>query len=156
MNIITKNETETIYEGKKLGQTLAPGAIVALYGELGVGKTAFTRGIAEGLGIKMCVQSPTFTIVNEYPGGVPLFHFDMYRLETESELFDIGWDDYLERGGVCVVEWSEKAGNAFPPETIVVKLSILGENERRLEINTRRDELCSHDSKIADNKEDDK
>ena len=143
MYIITKNENETILEGKKIGATLAPGAIVALYGELGAGKTAFTRGIAEGLGITMCVQSPTFTIVNEYPGEVPLFHFDMYRLETENELFDIGWDDYLQRGGVCAVEWSEKVPNAFPPDTTVVKLSILSENERRLEIsNKEEDKKC--------------
>ena len=142
MTKITKNETETIQIGKKLGETLDPGAIVALYGELGAGKTTFTRGIAEGLGIKMCVQSPTFTIVNEYPGEVPLFHFDMYRLETESELFDIGWDDYLERGGVCVVEWSEKVPNAFPPETIYVKLDDIGDNKRHLEITRNEKNKC--------------
>jgi len=84
----------------------------------------------------MSVSSPTFTIVNEYPGEIPLFHFDMYRLESESELFDIGWDDYLERGGVCAVEWSEKVPGAFPPDTIVVKLESLGGDSRKLEILT--------------------
>jgi len=134
MTIITKNENETIREGEKLGHTLKPGAVIALYGDLGTGKTAFTRGLAAGLGISMCVSSPTFTIVNEYPGEIPLFHFDMYRLENENELFDIGWDDYHDRGGVCAVEWSEKVPGAFSHETIIVKIENLGGNTRRLEI----------------------
>jgi len=134
MTIISKNETETVKEGEKLGRSLAPGAVVALYGELGAGKTAFTRGLAAGLGIGMNVSSPTFTIVNEYPGEIPLFHFDMYRLKDENELFDIGWDDYLGRGGVIAVEWSEKAPDAFPPDTITVKIISLGGNIRSLEI----------------------
>jgi len=134
MTIVTNNESETINEGEKLGRKLKPGAVVALHGELGAGKTAFTRGIAAGLGIGSTVSSPTFTIVNEYPGDVPLFHFDMYRLESESELFDIGWDDYLDRGGVCVVEWSEKVHAAFTRDTIVIKIENLGEEIRRLEI----------------------
>ena len=134
MTVITSNEAETICEGEKLGRVLAPGSVVALYGELGAGKTAFTRGLASGLGIRSSVSSPTFTIVNEYPGCIPLFHFDMYRLDSENELFDVGWDDYLERGGVCAVEWSEKVHGAFPPDTIIVKLENLGGNTRRLEI----------------------
>ncbi|MCL2819531.1 MAG: tRNA (adenosine(37)-N6)-threonylcarbamoyltransferase complex ATPase subunit type 1 TsaE [Oscillospiraceae bacterium] len=153
--LITENENETVLEGEKLGVSLKeriqggcagnnlgshardnPGgcAVVALYGGLGAGKTAFTRGIAAGLGIKMNVTSPTFTIVNEYPGDIPLFHFDMYRLESENELFDIGWDDYQERSGVCVVEWSEKVPGAFPPDTIDVYITVLGENRRQIEI----------------------
>jgi len=134
MTIFSGNENETVLEGEKLGRMLKPGAVVALYGELGAGKTAFTRGIAAGLGIGMNVSSPTFTIVNEYHGDVPLFHFDMYRLENEKELFDIGWDDYHDRGGVCVVEWSEKVPGAFSPETISVFFSILGDNDRSLVI----------------------
>jgi len=134
MTIITNSENETILEGEKLGRTLKPGAIIALHGELGAGKTAFTRGIASGLGISASVSSPTFTIANEYPGDIPLFHFDMYRLESESELFDIGWDDYHDRDGVCVVEWSEKVPGAFPPDTVTVRFEKLGEDSRRLEI----------------------
>ena len=141
MVIVTNNENETVYEGEKLGRTLKPGAVVALYGVLGTGKTAFTRGIASGLGIGMCVSSPTFTIVNEYPGDVPLFHFDMYRLESENELFDIGWDDYHDRGGVCVVEWSEKVPGAFDRDAIIVKMENLGENTRRIEIETEGGEV---------------
>jgi len=131
---MTTNENETINEGKKLGMMLKSGAIVALYGELGAGKTAFTRGLAIGLGIDMTVSSPTFTIVNEYPGSIPLFHFDMYRLEKEDELFDIGWDDYHERGGVCAVEWSEKVPSAFPPESIIVRIEIQDESRRKIDI----------------------
>jgi len=137
MTIITNNEKETIFEGEKLGHTLTPGSVIALYGGLGVGKTAFTRGIAAGLGITMNVSSPTFTIVNEYPGNIPMFHFDMYRLKSESELFDIGWDDYLERDGVCVVEWSEKVPGAFPPGTIIVSINNHGGNKRKLEITVK-------------------
>ena len=143
MIILTYNETETAHEGEKLGQSLKPGDIVALYGELGVGKTAFTKGLAAGLGIEMTVSSPTFTIVNEYPGEIPLFHFDMYRLENEDELFDIGWDDYHGRGGVCAVEWSEKVPSAFPSGTIVVSIESLNENTRRLDIKVPGgDNLC--------------
>ncbi|MCL2426905.1 MAG: tRNA (adenosine(37)-N6)-threonylcarbamoyltransferase complex ATPase subunit type 1 TsaE [Oscillospiraceae bacterium] len=134
MTIITNSEAETIQEGYKLGRSLSKGAVVALYGDLGAGKTAFTRGVAAGLGIDASVSSPTFTIVNEYPGKIPLFHFDMYRLNNESELFDIGWDDYLERGGVCIVEWSENVPGAFPPDTIVVHLKYIDENTRQIEI----------------------
>jgi len=136
MVIVTKNELETIREGEKLGGTLSPGAVVALCGELGAGKTAFTRGLAVGLGISMNVSSPTFTIVNEYSGKIPLFHFDMYRLNDEDELFDIGWDDYLERGGVCVVEWSDKVPGAFPPGTVFIKFDNLGGDTRRLDFIT--------------------
>ena len=134
MTIITANEAETIHEGEKLGRLLSPGSVVALYGDLGAGKTTFTRGLALGLGIHMSVSSPTFTIVNEYLSKTPLFHFDMYRLESENELFDIGWDDYLERAGVCVVEWSEKVPGAFPQGTVTVKIENLGGDKRRIEI----------------------
>jgi len=136
MTILTHNEAETIHEGAKLGRSLLPGTVIALFGELGAGKTAFTRGLAAGLGITMNVSSPTFTIVNEYPGDIPLFHFDMYRLNDEHELFDIGWDDYLERGGICAVEWSEKVEAAFPPGTVTVRIDNLGGDTRSLEIET--------------------
>jgi len=131
-SITTNSEAETISEGEKFGRTLTPGAVVALYGGLGAGKTAFTRGLAMGLDIKMPVSSPTFTIVNEYSGKIPLFHFDMYRLDSENELFDIGWEDYLERGGVCAVEWSEKVSGAFPPDTIKVHLESHGDDVRNI------------------------
>ncbi len=113
-------ETEKI--GEELGRRLHPGSVVAYRGGLGMGKTAFTRGLARGLGCRGRVTSPTFTIVNEYPGATPLFHFDMYRLNDADALFDIGWEDYLERGGVCAVEWSENVAEALPAETVYVTI----------------------------------
>ena len=114
MEYHTHNELETERMGEELARVLAPGTVIAFTGDLGAGKTAFTRGLARGLGIDQRVTSPTFTIVNEYTGGrMPLFHFDMYRLESSDELFDIGWEDYLRRGGVCAVEWSEKVSDAM-------------------------------------------
>jgi tRNA threonylcarbamoyladenosine biosynthesis protein TsaE len=100
--------------GERMAARLRPGDVIACYGGLGMGKTAFTRGLARGLGVTEPVTSPTYTIVNEYLGGrMPLFHFDMYRLGSSDELFDIGWEDYLARGGVCCVEWSENVDDAF-------------------------------------------
>ena len=114
MTVITKSPEQTELLGKKLAELLRPGDVIAYYGDLGAGKTAFTRGLAAGLGIRECVTSPTYTIVNEYLSGrMPLFHFDMYRLSSSDELFDIGWEDYLARGGVCAVEWSENVEDAL-------------------------------------------
>ena len=114
MKYHTYSEMETEKVGEKLAHTLSPGTVIAFTGDLGAGKTAFTRGLARGLGTPGRVTSPTFTIVNEYEGGrLPLFHFDMYRLSSSEELFDIGWEDYLRRGGVCAVEWSERVHDAL-------------------------------------------
>jgi len=114
MTVITKSPEQTELLGKKLAELLRPGDVIAYYGDLGAGKTAFTRGLAAGLGIREAVTSPTYTIVNEYLSGrMPLFHFDMYRLSSSEELFDIGWEDYLARGGVCAVEWSENVADAM-------------------------------------------
>lgn len=134
MKIITKSEKETQEAGEKLVQTLAPGSVVAMYGDLGAGKTAFVRGMTRGLGINFPVSSPTFNVVNEYPGKVPLFHFDMYRLGSADELFDIGWDDYLERGGICAVEWSENVEEAFESGTVKVTITKLGDSEREITV----------------------
>ena len=114
MTVITKSPEQTELLGKKLAAFLRPGDVIAYYGDLGAGKTAFTRGLAAGLGIREAVTSPTYTIVNEYLSGrMPLFHFEMYRLSSSEELFDIGWEDYLARGGVCAVEWSENVEDAL-------------------------------------------
>ena len=114
MQITTHRADETQALGQKLASRLAPGDVIAYFGDLGAGKTAFTRGLAQGLGITDPVTSPTYTIVNEYLSGrIPLFHFDMYRLSSSDELFDIGWEDYLSRGGVCAVEWSENVEDAL-------------------------------------------
>lgn len=125
-------ETERL--GAMLAAKLRPGDVVAYYGDLGAGKTAFTRGLARGLGVRERVTSPTYTIVNEYlSGNIPLFHFDMYRLTCADDLFDIGWDDYLERGGVCAVEWSENVEDALE-SPICVTISRTGENSRSITI----------------------
>ena len=130
MDFLSHSESETEALGRRLAEALRPGAVVAYRGDLGMGKTAFTRGLAQGLACRARVTSPTFTIVNEYEGGrLPLFHFDMYRLESADDLFDIGWDDYLDRGGVCAVEWSERVAEALPPETVWVTLRRCPENE---------------------------
>ena len=130
MTIISKSEAETESAGERFARTLPDGAVVALYGGLGAGKTAFVRGMARGLGIDARVSSPTFTIVNEYLGARELYHFDMYRLGSAEELFDIGWEDYLARGGICAVEWSENVEDAFDGDEIVVSIEKSGEDER--------------------------
>ena len=134
MTYITKNEAETEAVGASLAASLPDGSVVALYGDLGAGKTAFVRGMARGMGIDAHVCSPTFTIVNEYLGARCLFHFDMYRLSSSDELFDIGWEDYRARGGVCAVEWSENVRDAFEGDEIEVTLEKLSDNERRITI----------------------
>ena len=123
MEFATNSEQETEELGARLAERLEPGAVIAFTGDLGAGKTAFTRGLARGLGISDRVTSPTFTIVNEYEGGrLPLFHFDMYRLGSSDELFDIGWEDYLARGGVCAVEWSENVSGALEEGSVLVEI----------------------------------
>ena len=132
MEFITHSPEETEALGEKLGKVLPAGSIVAYRGDLGAGKTAFTRGLARGLGYTQQVTSPTYTIVNEYLGGrLPLFHFDMYRLHSSDDLFDIGWDDYLDRNGVCAVEWSENVADAME-DSLLVTIEKLGENQRRI------------------------
>lgn len=133
MEYITHSPAETEELGCRLGRTLGPGAVVAYFGGLGMGKTAFTRGLARGLGCRGRVTSPTFTIVNEYEGGtLPLFHFDMYRLRDADDLFDIGWEDFLRRGGVCAVEWSETIQEALEPDTIYVDIRRGAETNQRI------------------------
>ena len=125
-------QTESI--GAALGKIIEPGTVIAYRGDLGAGKTAFTRGLAKGLGCTEIVTSPTYTIVNEYLSGrLPLFHFDMYRLASSDDLWDIGWEDYLERGGVCAVEWSENVWGAME-DAVIVTISRLGEDTRKIEI----------------------
>ncbi len=137
MKFITNSPEETEGLGAKLAAVLTPGTVIAYRGDLGAGKTAFTRGLARGLGCTDPVTSPTYTVVNEYLSGkMPLFHFDMYRLRDEDDLFDIGWDDYLERGGVCAVEWSERVAGAME-SPIWVTIEKLGGDSRRITVEGR-------------------
>ena len=134
MEFITTSPEETEAVGQALGKVLQPGTVLAYTGDLGAGKTAFTRGLARGLGYAEPVTSPTYTIVNEYLGGrLPLFHFDMYRLASSDDLWDIGWEDYLDRNGVCAVEWSENISDALE-DAIVITIHKTGETSRRIEI----------------------
>ena len=134
MQFITNAPEETEALGEKLAKLLRPGTVLAYLGDLGAGKTAFTRGLARGLGCRETVTSPTYTIVNEYLGGrLPLFHFDMYRLASSDDLWDIGWEDYLDRQGVCAVEWSENVPEAMHG-ALTVRLEKLGDSVRRITI----------------------
>ena len=122
MVLCSNSQTETEALGEMLAEHLKEGAIVAFFGDLGAGKTAFIRGMARGLRIQEPITSPTFTIVNEYDGRLPLFHFDLYRLSGEDELFEIGFEDYVSRGGICAVEWSERAADCFKSDCICVEM----------------------------------
>ena len=134
MIFTTHSPAETEQIGQKLAAILPAGSVLAYRGDLGAGKTAFTRGLARGLGYAEPVTSPTYTIVNEYLGGrLPLFHFDMYRLHSSDDLWDIGWEDYLERGGICAVEWSENVADALE-NPVTVTIEKLGEDSRRITI----------------------
>lgn len=134
MEFFSHSEMETSGIGRELASKLKPGDVIAMYGDLGAGKTAFVRGLAEGLGLDARVSSPTFTIVNEYLGKMPLFHFDMYRLGGADELFEIGWEDYIARGGICAVEWSENVEDAFYDDTIRVRIEKIDDLSRIVKI----------------------
>ena len=132
MRFETHSPEETEALGQRLAEQLKPGDVVAYFGDLGAGKTAFTRGLARGLDVREPVTSPTYTIVNEYlSGSMPLFHFDMYRLGSAEELFDIGWEDYLSRGGVCAVEWSENVADAVE-DAVRVSIRRTGDRDREI------------------------
>ena len=134
MEFISNSPSQTEVFAARLAEHLIPGTVIAYRGDLGAGKTAFTRGLAKGLGITESVTSPTYTIVNEYLSGkMPLFHFDMYRLRSSDDLFDIGWEDYLERGGICAVEWSENVPEAME-DALVITIEKTGEDSRRITV----------------------
>ena len=134
MEFITHSPAETEAVGIRLAEILQPGTVIAYEGDLGAGKTAFTRGLAKGLGANERVTSPTYTIVNEYLSGkLPLFHFDMYRLGSSDELWDIGWEDYLLRGGICAVEWSENVADALE-NPVTVRIEKLDDDTRKITV----------------------
>ena len=130
----TNSDKETEAIGEAFGRSVKDGTVIAMYGDLGAGKTAFVRGMARGMGISERVSSPTFTIVNEYLGERTLIHFDMYRLGSADELFDIGWEDYLARGAVCAVEWSENVEEAFYGDEVRLTIEKLSDTSRKITI----------------------
>jgi len=131
---VTHSEKETEQFAESFAKSLCAGDVVAFEGDLGAGKTAFVRGMARALGCGDCVSSPTFAIVNEYDGEIPIFHFDMYRIATLGELYSVGFFEYLERGGICAVEWSENIYSALPDNSIFVKLETVFENVRSITV----------------------
>ncbi len=133
-SFVSHSEKETESFAENFAKSLKAGDVVAFEGDLGAGKTAFTRGLARGLGCTDSVSSPTFAIVNEYSGAIPLFHFDMYRIESLGELYSIGFFEYLDRGGVCAIEWSENIYSALPQNTVFVSLEHISENVRKIEV----------------------
>ena len=131
----SSSEKDTINIGKEIAKKLSAGNVIAFYGDLGVGKTHLISGIAEGLGFLGETSSPTFALVNEYIGGrLPLFHFDMYRVDGWEDLYSTGYFEYLEAGGVVAVEWSENIEAALPDDTIRVVFTRTHDNERKIEI----------------------
>ena len=130
---ITRSADETVDLGRKIGAFLQPNEVVALTGQLGAGKTTIIQGIAEGLGVKDYVTSPTFIIINEYQGGrLPFYHVDLYRLEGTEEIEDLGIEEYFTRGGVCVIEWAEKLGALMPKKAEGIEIKVISENEREI------------------------
>lgn len=133
----SKSHAETQALGERLGRVLVAGDVVALTGDLGAGKTSFVQGLARGLGVRGRVASPSFTIVNEHEGRLPLFHVDFYRLESARELDHIGFEDYFARGGVVVVEWADRFPEALPAERLDIRVEIVGDDVRRLHVGGR-------------------
>ena len=135
MKMTTTSPRETELLGERLAQQLKGGEVLALFGGRGMGKTAFTRGLARGLDVQEPVSSPTFALVNEYAGRLPLYHFDMYRVTSWDDLYSTGFFDYLETGGVLVIEWSENIEEALPENTVkIIFKRGNGENDREIEI----------------------
>ncbi len=136
MKLISNSIKETLAIGEKLGKSLRPGDVIALVGDLGSGKTVLTKGIAKGLGVKNTryVNSPTFVIIKEYKGKVPLYHFDIYRLNRYTLVDDIAFEEYFYGDGVTVVEWADKIPELLPKKRIEVRLSVVGDTKRKIEV----------------------
>ncbi len=135
MKFISKSEKDTYKIAKKFERTLSGGEVVILNGDLGAGKTTFTKGLAKALGITENVTSPTFTLMNIYTSGrLKLYHFDMYRIEDESEAQELGLDEFFYGNGVCMIEWAENIKNMLPKNLITINITKLGENKREIEI----------------------
>jgi len=135
--IRTESAEETIAVGERLGNRLKPGDVVALSGDLGAGKTTLTRGIAAGMGVAADIHSPTFTLIHEHPGAIPLYHIDLYRLSNEEEAERIGIDEYIYGDGVTIIEWAQKVKPLLPPDRLDIELKMTGDTDRELVIEAR-------------------
>ncbi len=129
---VSKSEIETVKHAKEFASQLHPGSFVALYGDLGAGKTQFVKGVCQAFGVKEIVNSPTFTIVNEYHGTLPVFHIDLYRIKDVDEIIGIGFDEFIESEGICLVEWAEKLDGIVPKERYDVKMSVVDDSTREI------------------------
>lgn len=134
LTVVTRSPEETRAVARRLGATLGPGDVVACYGELGSGKTCFIQGLAEGLGVEGPVTSPTFILIGEYRGRLPVFHVDLYRLESLEEILTLGVEECLYGQGVTLIEWAEKLEPLLPPHAIRVRIRGLGEEPREIEL----------------------
>jgi tRNA threonylcarbamoyladenosine biosynthesis protein TsaE len=130
----TTSSEETIELGKRLGTVLSKGAIIAFFGDLGSGKTTMIKGVAQGLGVKELVKSPSFVVVTEYQGRLPVYHIDLYRISKPSELPEVGFEQYLYGDGVSLIEWAERAENLLPINAIKTRIEILGQSLRKVTI----------------------
>ncbi len=137
---ISKSESDTVRYGREFARRLGPGSFVGLYGNLGAGKTHFVKGVCEAFDVSEVVNSPTFTIVNEYHGKLPVFHIDLYRMKNIEEILDIGFDEYLEGGGVCLVEWAEKLDGILPANRFEVRMTLIDDATREITISTEGSE----------------
>jgi len=154
LRLISNNPDETQQIGRRLGELAQAGDLILLGGELGTGKTCLTQGIALGLGIGDYITSPSFVLVREHSGRLPLYHIDLYRLDKAEEILDLGLDDYLFGHGVCVVEWADKALDFFPKEHLLIMLRHLGEIRRALHLEAkgqRYKDMLSQMGKISFN-----
>ena len=139
MKLTSRSPEWTQRFGKELGLLVQAGDVILLTGNLGAGKTCLTQGIAWGLDIGGYARSPSFVVVNEYKGRLPMYHIDLYRLDNIAEIIDLGLDDYLYGKGLCVVEWADKAPGLMPIQNMLIKIDFLGDNERKLELTARGD-----------------
>lgn len=130
----TSSPEETVELGRKIGKELKAGDVVALIGELGAGKTLFTQGLVQGLGVAGYIKSPSFTIVNKYEGSLPVYHLDLYRLGDVNEIYELGIEEYLYGDGVCIIEWAEKAYSLLPQKYLLIKFFYTGEKSRKIEV----------------------
>ena len=123
VKIYLENEEKTREIGSKLGELLTPKSVICLIGDLGAGKTTMTQSLARALGVDDYITSPTFTIVNEYEGRMPLYHFDVYRIGSSEEMYDIGFDEYIDGDGVCIIEWANLIKDILPDEYLYIEMN---------------------------------
>ena len=138
MEFNTKSPKDTIDVGKKIGKLLKEGDVVALIGDLGAGKTVISKGLCSGLGVEEdYITSPTYTIINQYDGKIPVYHIDLYRLKNSSELYNLGWDEYIYGHGTCIIEWADKAGEMLPEEYLTINIEVTGKNNRKITLQAK-------------------